>query len=122
MWHARSAPRLNLPTRVISKIPERVSKTRNRSKYWTVCARAEPIDNNQKVGYLPLSRILLLAHWTSDVVAGLALGAMLERGLRFVTGYGRSRRERPPHASSAGPHARCFADARRAVRVAHAIT
>jgi undecaprenyl-diphosphatase len=39
-----------------------------------------------------LTRIVLLAHWTSDVLAGLVIGAVLERSLRFVTGYGRSRR------------------------------
>lgn len=31
---------------------------------------------------LSATRILLLAHWASDVVAGFALGALLERGLR----------------------------------------
>jgi len=31
------------------------------------------------------SRILLLAHWASDVVAGFALGALIERLLRPVT-------------------------------------
>jgi PAP2 superfamily len=38
---------------------------------------------------LVLTRIVLLAHWTSDVAAGLAVGAALERLLRFVTGFGR---------------------------------
>jgi membrane-associated phospholipid phosphatase len=37
---------------------------------------------------LVLTRIVLLAHWTSDVVAGLAVGAAVERLLRFVTGFG----------------------------------
>jgi undecaprenyl-diphosphatase len=37
---------------------------------------------------LVLTRIVLLAHWTSDVVAGLAMGAGIERSLRLVTGYG----------------------------------
>jgi membrane-associated phospholipid phosphatase len=36
---------------------------------------------------LSLTRILVLAHWTSDVVAGFALGAALERLLRLWTGY-----------------------------------
>jgi membrane-associated phospholipid phosphatase len=36
------------------------------------------------------TRIVLLAHWTSDVLAGLALGAILERGVRFLTGYGQT--------------------------------
>ena len=40
---------------------------------------------------LVATRILLLAHWTSDVVAGLAIGALTERALRRLTGYGRSR-------------------------------
>jgi hypothetical protein len=37
---------------------------------------------------LVLTRVVLLAHWASDVAAGLAVGALLERMLRFVTGYG----------------------------------
>lgn len=36
------------------------------------------------------TRIVLLAHWTSDVLAGLALGAILERGMRFMTGFGKA--------------------------------
>ncbi len=36
---------------------------------------------------LSLTRILVLAHWASDVVAGFAMGAVLERLLRFWTGY-----------------------------------
>ena len=32
-------------------------------------------------------RVVVLAHWASDVVAGFALGAMLERFLRLWTGY-----------------------------------
>jgi undecaprenyl-diphosphatase len=40
-------------------------------------------------GGLVLTRIVLLAHWSSDVVAGLAVGAALERLLRFVTGFER---------------------------------
>src|SRR6202012_5497682 len=39
---------------------------------------------------LVASRVLLLAHWTSDVVAGLAIGAATERLLRRFTGYGRN--------------------------------
>jgi undecaprenyl-diphosphatase len=38
---------------------------------------------------LVLTRVVLLAHWASDVVAGLAVGALTERLLRFVTGHGR---------------------------------
>lgn len=41
---------------------------------------------------LVTTRIVLLAHWFSDVVAGLAIGAALERGLRTVTGLGGKRR------------------------------
>ncbi|MCA1453538.1 phosphatase PAP2 family protein [Bradyrhizobium sp. BRP22] len=45
-------------------------------------------------GGLVLTRVVLLAHWMSDVVAGLAIGALTERLLRFITGYGRDRRGR----------------------------
>ena len=34
-----------------------------------------------------LTRVMVLAHWASDVVAGFALGAILERMLRPWTGY-----------------------------------
>jgi undecaprenyl-diphosphatase len=40
-------------------------------------------------GGLVLTRIILLAHWASDVVVGLAVGAAVERLLRFATGFGR---------------------------------
>ena len=36
---------------------------------------------------LSLTRVVVLAHWTSDVVAGFVLGAVLERLLRRWTGY-----------------------------------
>ncbi len=36
---------------------------------------------------LSLSRIVLLAHWTSDVLVGFTLGTVLERVLRHFTGY-----------------------------------
>lgn len=36
------------------------------------------------------TRIILLAHWVSDVAVGLLVGAGLERVLRRVTGYGRA--------------------------------
>ena len=36
---------------------------------------------------LSLTRIAVLAHWASDVAAGFALGAVLERLLRLWTGY-----------------------------------
>jgi len=38
---------------------------------------------------LVLTRVALLAHWLSDVLAGLAVGAVVERLLRFWTGYSR---------------------------------
>jgi hypothetical protein len=37
---------------------------------------------------LVLTRIVLLAHWTSDVIAGLAIGAAVERLLRRWTDFG----------------------------------
>ena len=36
---------------------------------------------------LSLTRVLVLAHWASDVIAGFVLGALIERALRFWTGY-----------------------------------
>jgi undecaprenyl-diphosphatase len=36
---------------------------------------------------LALTRVVLLAHWVSDVVAGAALGALTERLLRPLTGF-----------------------------------
>ena len=36
---------------------------------------------------LSLTRVVVLAHWASDVIAGFALGAVLERTLRPWTGY-----------------------------------
>jgi undecaprenyl-diphosphatase len=36
---------------------------------------------------LSITRIVVLAHWTSDVVAGFAVGAGLERLLRLCTGF-----------------------------------
>jgi undecaprenyl-diphosphatase len=37
---------------------------------------------------LVATRVVLLAHWMSDVGAGFAIGVVLERLMRFVTGYG----------------------------------
>jgi membrane-associated phospholipid phosphatase len=34
-----------------------------------------------------LTRIVVLAHWASDVITGFALGAILERAIRLWTGY-----------------------------------
>ncbi len=50
---------------------------------------------------LVATRIVLLAHWTSDVIAGLAIGALTERWLRRLTGYGRDpdKRQRRGHAT-----------------------
>jgi undecaprenyl-diphosphatase len=42
---------------------------------------------------------VVLAHWASDVVAGFALGAILERTLRLWTGYPVDPKERD-HAGS----------------------
>ena len=49
---------------------------------------------------LVLTRIVLLAHWTSDVIAGLAIGAVAERLLRHWTGFGLPRREQSKLAVS----------------------
>jgi hypothetical protein len=38
---------------------------------------------------LVLTRVILLAHWASDVLVGLAVGAVTERLLRHFTRYGR---------------------------------
>ncbi len=42
---------------------------------------------------LSLTRISVLAHWTSDVVVGFAVGAAVERLIRFWTGLPSSRSE-----------------------------
>jgi undecaprenyl-diphosphatase len=47
---------------------------------------------------LVLTRIVLLAHWASDVVAGLAFGALVERLLRPLTGFGASCQSEKPSA------------------------
>lgn len=44
---------------------------------------------------LVLTRIVLLAHWASDVLAGLVIGAGLERLIRPLTGYGRGKLRHP---------------------------
>ena len=51
--------------------------SRQRNAVWSIAAA------------LVLTRIVLLAHWASDVAAGLAIGVATERLLRLVTGYGR---------------------------------
>jgi membrane-associated phospholipid phosphatase len=55
---------------------------------------------------LSVTRIVVLAHWASDVVAGFVLGAIIERILRLWTGY-------PPKTFREGNHA----DSRRSERV-----
>lgn len=52
---------------------------------------------------LVATRILLLAHWTSDVLVGLAIGGVAERSLRKITGYGRA----VDRKRSAGPCEAC---------------
>jgi undecaprenyl-diphosphatase len=49
---------------------------------------------------LSLTRIVVLAHWASDVVAGFALGAVLERLLRLWTGYPLEASKEDDHADS----------------------
>jgi len=71
------SPPFHLDTSRISASAATVLRSGQRNAVWAVgCG-------------LVLTRIVLLAHWTSDVVAGLALGAGIERLLRFVTGFGR---------------------------------
>lgn len=43
------------------------------------------------ISLLVTTRVVLLAHWTSDVAAGFAMGVVLERLMRFATGYGQAR-------------------------------
>jgi membrane-associated phospholipid phosphatase len=49
---------------------------------------------------LSLTRVVVLAHWASDVAAGFALGAMLERLLRLWTGYPLEVPQEDNHADS----------------------
>ncbi|WOH83244.1 phosphatase PAP2 family protein [Bradyrhizobium sp. BEA-2-5] len=49
---------------------------------------------------LSLTRIVIMAHWASDVVAGFALGAVLERALRLWTGYPNGVSTEDDHANS----------------------
>jgi membrane-associated phospholipid phosphatase len=48
---------------------------------------------------LSLTRVVVLAHWASDVVAGFALGAVLERLLRLWTGYPLGASQENDHAN-----------------------
>lgn len=49
---------------------------------------------------LSLTRVVVLAHWASDVAAGFALGAILERMLRFWTGFPFRASQEDNHADS----------------------
>ena len=49
---------------------------------------------------LSLTRVVVLAHWASDVVAGFAFGAILERALRLWTGYPLEPSQEADHAGS----------------------
>jgi membrane-associated phospholipid phosphatase len=49
---------------------------------------------------LSLTRIVVLAHWASDVVAGFALGTILERLLRSWTGYPLETSQEDHHAET----------------------
>jgi len=49
---------------------------------------------------LSLTRVVVLAHWTSDVVAGFVLGGVLERILRLWTGYPSEVRKEDHHSRS----------------------
>ena len=51
---------------------------------------------------LATTRVVLLAHWTTDVLVGLALGVVTERCLRRLTGYGGSKRQPPPTCTGSG--------------------
>jgi membrane-associated phospholipid phosphatase len=55
---------------------------------------------------LVTTRVVLLAHWTTDVLAGLALGFATERCLRRLTGYGESKRQQTPTRVGVGVSAR----------------
>jgi membrane-associated phospholipid phosphatase len=49
-------------------------------------------------GLVAATRIVLLAHWTTDVLAGLAMGALVERCLRPFSPAGATRTD--PHPGS----------------------
>jgi undecaprenyl-diphosphatase len=51
---------------------------------------------------LVTTRVVLLAHWTTDVLAGLAMGVVTERCLRRLTGFGESKRQQMPTGARAG--------------------
>lgn len=49
---------------------------------------------------LSLTRIVVLAHWASDVIVGFAVGAAVERILRFWTGFPLKTGKEDDHADS----------------------
>jgi undecaprenyl-diphosphatase len=49
---------------------------------------------------LSLTRVAVLAHWASDVAAGFALGAVLERLVRLWTCYPLEASQEDEHADS----------------------
>ena len=49
---------------------------------------------------LSLTRVMVLAHWASDVLAGFAFGAIIERLLRRWTGYPLEASKEDHHANS----------------------
>lgn len=49
---------------------------------------------------LSLTRVAVMAHWASDVIAGFALGAIVERVLRLWTGYPLKAQPEDDHAGS----------------------
>jgi hypothetical protein len=64
-----------------------------------------PVKRNLIWGFsatLALTRIALLAHWASDVVAGLLLGAFTERLLRPMTGFGNADKKTPAQGPGSG--------------------
>jgi undecaprenyl-diphosphatase len=61
-----------------------VLPTRSRNTVWSIAIA------------LSVTRIVMLAHWASDVVIGFATGVLIERTLRPVTGFGGSERRDPP--------------------------
>jgi hypothetical protein len=60
-----------------------------------LASAASILPRNQKAlvwcagGALVLTRVVLLAHWASDVAVGLLVGTCVERMLRPITGYSR---------------------------------
>jgi len=55
---------------------------------------------------LVATRVVLLAHWMSDVAAGFTIGILLERLMRLATGYGQVLRENDASQRAKRPEAR----------------